>query len=294
MMRTTLLLAAASAVAALDSNSYGQPSPVISWSTTADLFDNCCTVVVDEVPVDEVASHFAFSKDVAAPAAAVVFAFDSLATVDMPRLVAEGSDFVATAVAEAASSKVAPYTYGAGGSVADFVADLPALFGVEGTPALYVRSEDSVTAALDASGAFHTEVVSNGDLAATLGSSKGPVFLYVAVPSDLDAEATNAHLNTTLAAVRELVSGDVIAFATTTQYEQLSGVSRKASARQLEQAATVALSQVRITPNIILALMTGVVLFFFLYSGFSSMMTIRPNDQFWIKTEVPLGAKVEH
>jgi hypothetical protein len=36
MMRTTLLLAAASAVAALDSNSYGQPSPVISWSTTAE------------------------------------------------------------------------------------------------------------------------------------------------------------------------------------------------------------------------------------------------------------------
>jgi len=294
MLRATLAFAAASAVAALDDAFYGQPSPVISWSGKKELYAASSNVVTDDVPVDDVASYLEFSKDASTPKVAVVFAFDNMPTNGMAHLVEEGDFANVVAAREAASSSlVVPNTYGAGATAAAFVEDLPALFGVEGKATLYVHETDAVTEQVDGA-AFEVQQASTSAVAEALAAATdaSPKFLYVPVRSD-------AEVGMTLGAVEKAVGSEFVAFAVAAQYEQQQ--SEDATARRLQSVggptaavgASAALSTVRCTPNIMLGLLLSVFFIFMLWMGFSNMMDIRSNDQFWTSDNVPLGNKVE-
>lgn len=192
--------------------------------------------------------------------------------------------FVVEQTESASSSIVLPNTYGAGQSIAPLLNQLPSLFGVdvESKPTLYVREEDVLTTELK--NTFNVEVVSSP---ASLQPSSETTFLYVG----LGSEISDSTVSKTMETVQKLSGGDFVAFTVPTQYES----SFSAGTRRLETVdANLSLNLVRCTPNIMLGLLVSFFLTYMLYMGFTTMMDIRSNDQFWLEESAPIGHKVEN
>lgn len=296
MLRATLLLAAGAVAAASDI--YGQPSPVLSWSNVPSVYANEAGVVTDDVAVSDLASYFKLTQ---APKVAVVFSLADAATRDFPHLVHEGElSALVEAVNDAEAALAVPNTYGAGSTVAAFVKALPRICGAT-KPTFYALDADAITAELESEYTVH--VLESASLERAMRAD-GTTFIYIALSS-----ASDASLSTVMSLVQKVTDGDFIAFAVPAAYEE-QAEEASAGARKLQQKPVApsggggkgptgptplvyGVSQVRITPNIILGLLVSCFLVFVLHIFFSSMMDIRPNDKHWLSEVVPLGNKVE-
>jgi hypothetical protein len=239
-----------------------------------------------------------------APKVAVVFSVADAATRNFPHLVHEGElSALVEAVNDAEAALVVPNTYGAGSTVAAFVKALPRICSATIKPTFYALEADAITAELESE--YTVRVLESGSLERALRTD-GTTFLYVALSS-----ASDASLSTVMSLVQKVTHGDFIAFAVPAAYDEQAHDEEEASAgaRMLLQKPlppnpssgsgkgptplVYGLSQVRITPNIMLGLLVSVFLVFVLHLFFSAMMDIRPNDKHWLSEIVPLGNKVE-
>ncbi len=222
------------------------------------------------------------------------------ATREFPHLVHEGElSALVEAVNDAEAALAVPNTYGAGSTVAAFLKALPRICGASTKPTFYARSADAITAELESE--YTVRVLEAASLERALRAD-GTTFLYVALSS-----ASDASLTTVMSLVQKVTDGDFVAFAVPAAYDQQTEEA-SAGARMLQQKPVppsgggsgkgpqplvYGVSQVRITPNIMLGLLVSVFLVFVLYLFFGSMMDIRPNDKHWLLDVVPLGNKVE-